>query len=247
MRPHVTAWHAECRACQLRRGLSASRRFTRGSAGGAPWHCSSGRPLTGGDPRVRQRVILHVDLDACFAANRQRTGRARGGRSSSIAAARTSVASCRPRRTRAGVRRRQRRWVDVRAAVSTGRVPPVDGRKYGVSREVMAILRRYPRSAVSIDEIPECVTGRGALRRWRADRPADPTAIRDGQTDRVGGVGRRLIANRVRLRKPDGLVIDTPGGGGVRAAADLGCGAWAARRPKRSGTSGSSRWRPRRA
>ena len=96
---------------------------------------------------------------------------------------------------------------------------PVDGRKYqAVSREVMAILRRFTPQVqpISIDEAFLDVTGSRALFGdgepiGAADQGRDP---RRGRADgSVGVASTKLVAKIASdLRKPDGLVVVPPGG-----------------------------------
>jgi DNA polymerase IV len=96
---------------------------------------------------------------------------------------------------------------------------PVDGRKYqAVSREVMAILRRFTPlvEPISIDEAFLDVTGSQAL---FGDGEAIARLIKDailgdeGLTASVGVATTKLVAKIASdLRKPDGLVVVPPGG-----------------------------------
>ena len=171
---------------------------------------------------MSERVILHVDLDAFFAAVEQRDRPELRGRpvivggggpnqrgvvsAASYEARVFGVQSAMPLRTAGRL-------------CPQGVFLPVDGRKYqAVSREVMAILRRYTPQVqpISIDEAFLDVTGSQALfgdgeqigRLIKA-------AIRDevGLTASVGVGSTKLIAKIAsELRKPDGLVVVPPGG-----------------------------------
>ncbi len=167
------------------------------------------------------RVLLHVDLDAFFASVEQRDRPELRGRpvvvggggptdrgvvsAASYEARAFGVRSAMPLRTAA-------------ALCPQAVFVPVDGRKYdAVSREVMAILRRFTPQVepISIDEAFLDVTGSTALfgdgetiaRRIKA-------AIRDelGITASVGVAATKLVAKiGSDLRKPDGLVVVRPG------------------------------------
>ncbi len=168
--------------------------------------------------RVRDATILHVDLDAFFAAVEQRDRPELRGRpvvvgggggadrrgvvsAASYEARRFGVRSAMPLRTAA-------------ALCPQAVFLPVDGAKYvAVSREVMAILRRYtPRvEQVSIDEAFLDVAGSEAL-----FGPPDAIAVaikaairaEIGLTASVGVAATKLIAKVASdLRKPDGLVV----------------------------------------
>jgi DNA polymerase-4 len=167
-------------------------------------------------------TILHVDLDAFFAAVEQRDRpelRGRpvivGGRdptargvvsAASYEARRFGVHSAMPLRT-------------AYALCPAGVFLPVDGRKYQrVSREVMTILRRFTPlvEPISIDEAFLDVTGSRAL---FGDGPTIAAEIkaairRDvGLTASVGVATTKLVAKIASdLRKPDGLVVVLPGG-----------------------------------
>lgn len=166
-------------------------------------------------------TILHVDLDAFFAAVEQRDRPELRGKpvivggggpndrgvvsAASYEARAFGVHSAMPLRT-AG------------ALCPGGVFLPVDGRKYtAVSREVMAILRRFtPRvEQVSIDEAFLDVYGSEAL---FGDPPEIAAAIRAairtelGLTASVGVATSKLVAKVASdLRKPDGLVVVAAG------------------------------------
>jgi DNA polymerase IV len=170
---------------------------------------------------VTIRTILHVDLDAFFAAVEQRDrpelrgkpvivgGGGPGDRgvvsAASYEARRFGVRSAMPLRTAA-------------ARCPDAIFVPVDGRKYQqVSRQVMAILRRFTPlvEPISIDEAFLDVTGSQALfgdGETIARRIKE--AIRDelGLTASVGVATTKLVAKiGSDLRKPDGLVVVAPG------------------------------------
>jgi DNA polymerase-4 len=170
---------------------------------------------------VTQRTILHVDLDAFFAAVEQRDRPELRGRpvvvgggtpdqrgvvsAASYEARRFGIHSAMPLRT-AG------------ALCPDAVFLPVDGRKYqAVSREVMTILRRYTPlvEPISIDEAFLDVTASRAL---FGDGPAIGRAIRAAIKDEVrltasvGVASTKLVAKIASdLRKPDALVIVEPG------------------------------------
>src|SRR5881296_3301775 len=191
-------------------------RRVRGSAADPP-RPSSWRD----DKRVTLPVILHVDLDAFFAAVEQRDRPELRGKpvivggggphdrgvvsTASYEARAFGVHSAMPLRT-AG------------ALCPRGIFLPVDGAKYqAVSRQVMAVLRRFTPlvEPISIDEAFLDVTGSRILfgdgeqigRQIRA-------AIRDevGLTASVGVATTKLVAKVASdLRKPDALVVVPPG------------------------------------
>jgi len=167
------------------------------------------------------KTILHVDLDAFFAAVEQRDRPELRGRpvvvggggphdrgvvsAASYEARRFGVRSAMPLRTAA-------------ALCPDAVFLPVDGSKYlSVSREVMAILRRYTPQIepISIDEAFLDVTGSIALfgdgeRIGREIKAAigDEVAL----TASVGVATTKLVAKIAsELRKPDGLVVVPPG------------------------------------
>ena len=167
------------------------------------------------------RTILHVDLDAFFAAVEQRDrpelrGRPvivggggpdqRGVVSAASYEARTfGVHSAMPLRTAGRL-------------CPQGVFLPVDGRKYQqASREVMAILRRFTPQVqpISIDEAFLDVTASRAL---FGDGEAIAHRIRGAVRDEVrltasvGVAANKLVAKIASdLRKPDGLVVVPPG------------------------------------
>ena len=168
-------------------------------------------------PSRDRPTILHVDLDAFFAAVEQRDRPELRGRpvivggggpgdrgvvsAASYEARAFGVRSAMPLRT-AG------------ALCPQGIFLPVDGKKYArVSREVMAILRRFTPlvEQISIDEAFLDVAGSEALfgdaveiaRRIKA-----AITVEVGLTASVGVSTTRLVAKIASdLRKPDGLVV----------------------------------------
>jgi DNA polymerase-4 len=166
---------------------------------------------------VTERTILHVDLDAFFAAVEQRDRPELRGRpvvvgggspdqrgvvsTASYEARKFGIHSAMPLRT-AG------------ALCPEAVFLPVDGRKYqAVSREVMAILRRYTPQVepISIDEAFLDVTASRAL---FGDGPEIGRLIRAAieaeveLTASVGVAGSKLVAKIASdLRKPDALVV----------------------------------------
>jgi DNA polymerase-4 len=167
------------------------------------------------------RTILHVDLDAFFAAVEQRDhpelrgkpvvvgiggSSDRGVVSAASYEARVfGVHSAMPIRT-------------ARRLCPTCVFVPVDGAKYSqVSREVMAILRRFTPlvEPVSIDEAFLDVTASRALfGDGETIARAIKGAIRDELqlTASVGVAATKLVAKiGSDLRKPDGLVVVAPG------------------------------------
>jgi DNA polymerase-4 len=167
---------------------------------------------------VTARTILHVDLDAFFAAVEQRDRpelRGRpvvvGGSGGEDARGVVSAASYEARRfgihSAMSMREAYRRCPD---AVFL----PVDGRRYQVaSRDVMTILRRFTPlvEPISIDEAFLDVTASAAL---FGDGPAIARRIKDeiraevGLTASVGVASTKLVAKiGSDLRKPDGLVV----------------------------------------
>ena len=170
---------------------------------------------------MTERTILHVDLDAFFAAVEQRDrpelrGKPvivggggphdRGVVSAASYEARTfGVHSAMPLR-------------EAGRLCPDGVFLPVDGAKYqSVSREVMAILRRFSPlvEPISIDEAFIDVTGSRALfGTGEAIGAAIKAAVREEVrlTASVGVATTKLVAKIASdLRKPDGLVVVPPG------------------------------------
>jgi DNA polymerase IV len=167
------------------------------------------------------RTILHVDLDAFFAAVEQRDNPALRGKpvivggggpdqrgvvsAASYEARKFGVHSAMPLRTAGRL-------------CPQGIFLPVDGRRYQqASREVMAILRRYTPAVqpISIDEAFLDVTG---SRQLFGDGETIARAIKDTiraevrLTASVGVAATKLVAKiGSDLRKPDGLVVVPPG------------------------------------
>ena len=167
------------------------------------------------------RTILHVDLDAFFAAVEQRDHPELRGKpvivggggpnqrgvvsTASYEARKFGVHSAMPLRTAGRL-------------CPHGIFVPVDGRKYQEeSRRVMAILRRFTPQVqpVSIDEAFLDVTASRAL---FGDGEAIAKAIKTtvhgetGLTISVGVAATKLVAKVASdLRKPDGLVVVPPG------------------------------------
>jgi DNA polymerase-4 len=168
-----------------------------------------------------ERAILHVDLDAFFAAVEQRDRPELRGKpvivggggpnqrgvvsTASYEARRFGVRSAMP------LREAGRRCPD-------GIFLPVDGRKYlRVSREVMAILRRFTPlvEPISIDEAFLDVTG---SRELFGDGETIARSIKAAVRDEVQltisvGVARTKLVAKIAsdLRKPDGLVVVAAG------------------------------------
>jgi len=183
---------------------------------------------------VTARTILHVDLDAFFAAVEQRDNpelRGRpvvvGGSGGEDSRGVVSAASYEARRfgihSAMSIREAYRRCPD---AVSL----PVAGRRYqAASRDVMSILRRFTPvvEPISIDEAFLDVTASEAL---FGDGPTIARQIKDavrsdvGLTASVGVATTKLVAKIASdLRKPDGLVV-VPAGDEERFLAPLPIG-----------------------
>ena len=166
-------------------------------------------------------TILHVDLDAFFAAVEQRDRPELRGKpvivggggptdrgvvsAASYEARAFGVRSAMPLRTAA-------------ALCPSGVFVPVDGKKYSAaSRHVMAILRRFTPlvEPISIDEAFLDAAGTEALHGpAESVARAIKTAIRDELrlTASVGVAASKLVAKIASdLEKPDGLVVVPPG------------------------------------
>jgi DNA polymerase-4 len=167
------------------------------------------------------RTILHVDLDAFFAAVEQRDHPELRGRPVVVGVGGTndrgvvSAASYEARRfgvhSALPIRTARRLCPDCIFV-------PVDGRKYAtVSREVMAILRRFTPlvEPISIDEaFMDVTTSRALFGDGEAIARRIKSAIRDelDLTASVGVASTKLVAKIASdLRKPDGLVVVPPG------------------------------------
>jgi DNA polymerase IV len=166
---------------------------------------------------VTGATILHVDLDAFFAAIEQRDRPELRGKpvivggggpdargvvsAASYEARRFGVRSAMPLRTAARL---------CRDAVFV----PVDGRKYAaVSGQVMGILRRFTPAVepVSIDEAFLDVAGTELLHGTPVDAARSIKSAIRGELDLTASVGvatTKLVAKVASdLRKPDGLVV----------------------------------------
>ena len=170
---------------------------------------------------MTQRTILHIDLDAFFAAVEQRDHPELRGKpvivggggpnergvvsTASYEARKFGVHSAMPLRTAGRL-------------CPQGVFLPVDGRKYqAVSREVMAVFRRYSPliQPISIDEAFLDVTASRALfgdGETIARRIKDDITREIRLTASVGVAANKLVAKVASdLRKPDGLVVVEPG------------------------------------
>ena len=166
------------------------------------------------------RTILHVDLDAFFAAVEQRDRPELRGRPVIVGGDPSgrgvvSAASYEARRfgvhSAMSLREALRRCPD-------GVFLPVDGRRYQqASRDVMAVLRRFTPQVepISIDEAFLDVTGSAALfGDGTTIAGAIKSAVREdvGLVASVGVASTKLVAKIASdLRKPDGLVVVAPG------------------------------------
>jgi DNA polymerase-4 len=170
---------------------------------------------------VSERTILHVDLDAFFAAVEQRDRPELRGLPVIVGGGGPN------QRGVVSTASYEARVFGVRSAMplrTAGRLCPhgvflpVDGRKYqAVSREVMAILRRFTPlvQPISIDEAFLDVTGSRAL---FGDGEAIAHRVKHVVHDEVrltisvGVASTKLVAKIASdLRKPDGLVVVPPG------------------------------------
>ncbi len=169
---------------------------------------------------VTQRTILHVDLDAFFAAVEQRDRPELRGKPVIVGGDPSSrgVVSAASYEARAfGVHSAMSLREALRRCPQ-GVFLPVHGRRYQqASRDVMAVLRRYTPvvEPISIDEAFLDVTGSRAL---FGDGPTIARAIKAAVRDEVGltasvGVATTKLVAKVAsdLRKPDGLVVVEPG------------------------------------
>src|SRR6186997_3113968 len=162
------------------------------------------------------RTILHVDLDAFFAAVEQRDRPELRGKPVIVGGdprGRGVVSAASYEARRFGVHSAMSLNEAVRRCPD-GVFLPVDGRRYQrASRDVMAVLRRFTPQVepISIDEAFLDVTGSRELfgdGATIARRIKD--AVRDevGLTASVGVASTKLVAKIASdLRKPDGLVV----------------------------------------
>jgi DNA polymerase-4 len=178
---------------------------------------SSARP---GAP-ARERTILHVDLDAFFASVEQRDHPELRGKPVAVglggANDRGVVSAASYEARKFGVHSAMP-IVTARRLCPDCIFVPVDGAKYQrVSREVMAILRRFTPlvEPVSIDEAFLDVTASRAL---FGDGESIARQIKQAVraeldlTISVGVASTKLVAKvGSDLRKPDGLVVVAPG------------------------------------
>jgi DNA polymerase-4 len=172
-------------------------------------------------PAPSPRTILHVDLDAFFAAVEQRDRPELRGRPVVVGGGgptdRGVVSAASYEARRYGVRSAMPLRHAARLCPDAVFLP-VDGARYQrVSREVMAILRRFTPlvEPVSIDEAFLDVTGSRALFGDGATigRRIKGTVVDELRlTVSVGVATTKLVAKiGSDLRKPDGLVVVPPG------------------------------------
>ena len=165
---------------------------------------------------MAHRTILHVDLDAFFAAVEQRDRPELRGRPVIVGGepgGRGVVSAASYEARKFGVHSAMSLSEAARRCPN-GVFLPVDGRRYQqASRDVMAILRRYTPlvEPISIDEAFLDVTGSAALFGHGpeiARRIKDETRAEVGLTASVGVASTKLVAKIASdLRKPDGLVV----------------------------------------
>jgi DNA polymerase-4 len=167
------------------------------------------------------RTILHVDLDAFFAAVEQRDHPELRGKPVAVGGGGAYL------RGVVAAASYEARVFGVRSAMPSRTAAalcpdlifvPVDGAKYAaVSKEIMAILRRYTDALepISIDEAFLDVTGSIALfgpgeQIARSIKGAIRSEV--NLTASVGVAATKLVAKvGSDLRKPDGLVVVPPG------------------------------------
>ncbi len=170
---------------------------------------------------VTRATILHVDLDAFFAAVEQRDRPELRGKPVVVGGGgpndRGVVSAASYEARRYGVRSAMPLRTAARLCPELVFVP-VDGRKYsGVSREVMVVLRRYTPAVeqISIDEAFLDVAGSESLHGTpEAMARSIKRAIADELelTASVGVAATKLVAKVASdLQKPDGLVVVAPG------------------------------------
>jgi DNA polymerase IV len=167
------------------------------------------------------RTILHVDLDAFFAAVEQRDHPEWRGKPIAVGMGGSNdrgVVSAASYEARAfGVRSAMPIRTAKRLCPDCIFVPVRGAAYQAASREVMAILRRFTPlvQPISIDEAFLDVTGsRQLFGDGESIARLIKDAIRDelGLTASVGVASTKLVAKIASdLRKPDGLVVVTPG------------------------------------
>ena len=164
--------------------------------------------------------IIHVDLDAFFAAVEQRDHPELRGKPVIVGGdphSRGVVSTCSYEARKFGVHSA----MPLRTALAlcpNGIFVPVDGAKYQrVSRDVMGVFRRFTPTVeqVSIDEAFLDVAGSEALFGTAVEiaiRLKKEVVETTGLTVSVGVASNKLIAKvGSDLRKPDGLVVVEPG------------------------------------
>lgn len=170
---------------------------------------------------MSRATILHVDLDAFFAAVEQRDRPELRGRPIAVggggASDRGVVSAASYEARRYGVHSAMPLRTAARLCPDLVFVR-VDGRKYGaVSRQVMEILRRYTPAVeqISIDEAFLDVHGSEVLHGSPTDMARSIKATIRGElelTVSVGVASTKLVAKVASdLEKPDGLVVVAPG------------------------------------
>jgi DNA polymerase-4 len=164
------------------------------------------------------RTILHVDLDAFFAAVEQRDRPALRGRPVVVGMGDRGVVSAASYEARAFGIHSAMPVRQARLLCPDAVFVPVDGRRYAsASRRVMGILRRYTPELepISIDEAFLDVTGSRALfgdGETIARSIKAAIAAEEELTASVGVATTKLVAKVASdLRKPDGLVVVPPG------------------------------------
>ncbi len=172
-------------------------------------------------PTVTDRTILHVDLDAFFAAVEQRDRPELRGKPVIVGGdprGRGVVSAASYEARRFGVHSAMS-LAEAGRRCPDGVFLPVDGRRYQqASRDVMAVLRRFTPQVepISIDEAFLDVTGSRELFGDGATiGQLIKQAVRDevGLTVSVGVATTKLVAKIASdLQKPDGLVVVPPDG-----------------------------------
>ena len=170
---------------------------------------------------MSRATILHVDLDAFFAAVEQRDRPELRGRPIAVGGGgandRGVVSAASYEARRFGVHSALPLRTAARLCPELIFVP-VDGRKYSrVSNQVMEILRRYTPAVeqISIDEAFLDVHGSEALHGTPTDMARSIKSTIEGELELTASVGvatTKLVAKVASdLEKPDGLVVVTPG------------------------------------